>query len=486
MKTLMARAYTRRLRSDQSVAIGLRAAWRTGALAAIFVLVAPDAATAQASSCFYAETAPALPPDRGAVLWSPPQSGSTDPNTVVVQEHDNFPGQGCADGTVQNPRVILVAPRLALLFISEHQGSEFSELLLPWGAVNVRLSDPAPVVVPPNMRTRWGSTTLVEVREALVSVRNWQSCRGCDLSGQPVVFSPGTLNPSLILSAFDFSGANFRGATLTGSATGYNFSGADFMGATVNVDFHGATFASALLPLPLFQQLRGTANVHLAGAQVVASAADRRAFTGADLSGVDLTGIHFLGEPLDLTGTKFDGATLTGSSFALARLAGASFVGVIAPGASFNYADLSGDGTHKAATFQSPAAGPQTNLQSANFGNATVSGASFAGADLTSANFTGALGVDTNFSQVTATNATFAGAHIYGSAKAFARANDLTDIDFTGAVLASNVAVQGRVGGVDFSNVPLNGATFDGAVCVNCNFTGANLDGASFHRRLSP
>ena len=473
MKTVMARAYARRLRSDQSVAIGLRAAWRTGALAAIFVLVAPDAATAQASSCFYAETAPALPPDRGAVLWSPPQSGSTDPNTVVVQEHDNFPGQGCADGTVQNPRVILVAPRVALLFISEHQSSE---LLLPWGAVNVRLSDPAPVVVPPNMRTRWGSTTLVEVREALVSVRNWQSCRGCDLSGQPVVFSPGTLNPSLILSAFDFSGANFRGATLTGSATGYNFSGADFMGATVNVDFHGATFDSALLPPPLFQQLRGTANVHLAGARVVASAADRRALTGVDLSGVNLTGVHFLGEALDLTGTRFDGAILARANFGLARLAGASFVSVIAPGASFNYADLSRDSTHQAATFQSPAAGQQTNLQGANFVNANVSGASFVGVDLTKANFTGALGVNTDFSGITAPGAFFSQAHIYGSGNFFSKANDLNDIHFIGAVLAGDVGG----GGFDLTDAQLKDAKFDGAVCVNCNLARANLEGANF------
>ena len=476
MMTLMGRARARRLRSDHPVAIGLHAAWRIAALAAIFVLVAPDAAPSQQrfASCAHFATPPS-PPDRGAVLWSPPQPGSGELNTIVFPNRSEWSDLilGCATATANRPTVISVAPRAALQFIGLDEHNQPS-LVMNWGAVNVGLADTPPVFP-------WKSTHMVLSGDLTVDTTfsgfQW-SCRGCDFSGMNLKFGPHP-NFNVVLFANDFSGANFRGATLGGAAPSFDFSGADFRGATFNgVVVTGATFKGAVFLILDYLKLRNT--IDLSGAQAVASAADRSTLAGEDLSGANFTSIAFVGEPLDLTGTKFDGATLTGSSFALARLAGASFVGVIAPGASFNYADLSGDGTHKAATFQSPAAGPQTNLQGANFGNATVSGASFAGADLTSANFTGALGVDTNFSQVTATNATFAGAHIYGSAKAFARANDLTDIDFTGAVLASNVAVQGRVGGVDFSNVPLNGATFDGAVCVNCNFTGANLDGASF------
>ena len=145
---------------------------------------------------------------------------------------------------------------------------------------------------------------------------------------------------------------------------------------------------------------------------MVASAADRRALAGANLGSVNLTGITFVGEALDLTGTKFDGATLTGVNFSLARLAGAIFNNVSAAGASFNFADLSGD---PGANFS----GMSTNLQGANFVNADVSGASFVGADLSSANFTGALGIGANFSGVTAPNAFFTGAHLYGHGRLF-------------------------------------------------------------------
>ena len=153
---------------------------------------------------------------------------------------------------------------------------------------------------------------------------------------------------------------------------------------------------------------------------MVASAADRRVLAGADLSGVNLTSIAFVGEPLDLTGTKFDGATLTGTSFALARLAGASFVSVIAPEPPSRTPTCRGT----APTRPPPAnrlLGAEDQPAGANFGNANVSGASFVGADLSSAIFTGALGVDTDFSRRHRQDAGFARAHVYGNGQAFAR-----------------------------------------------------------------
>jgi uncharacterized protein YjbI with pentapeptide repeats len=404
---------------------------------------------------------------------------------VLIFLNNGWGGPDCAN-TLQNPRVILVAPGFVVLFISERQPSEF---LLPWGGVNVRISDPAPVIVPPDWRDRWVSTnTLVEVRRAFFSASTWQSCRGCDLSGQRVSFSPSGVDPSRVVTAFDFSGANFRGATLSGAAPGYDFSRADFRGATftAGLNFNGATFDRALLPTSLFQQLLLTANVHFSrscpsspsscGAHVVASVADRRVLAGADLSSANLAGVQFVGEALDLTGTKFDLANLTGTGLGLARLAGASFASVTAPQAAFHYADLSGDpgGSLKGADFQGQTR--QTNLQGANFVNADVSGASFIGTDLTGADFTAALAVDTDFSGVKAPGAKFPQAHIYGSGNAFNTATDLNGIDFIGAVLAG-VSVTG---GFDLSSTQLNDAKFDGAVCVNCKLASAQLERATF------
>jgi len=209
------------------------------------------------------------------------------------------------------------------------------------------------------------------------------------------------------------------------------------------------------------------------GAHVIASGADRKALAGADLTGVNLAGVNFLGEPLDLTGTRFDNATLTGTNLALARLAGATFENVNAQDASFRDADLSGDGTHPGANF----AGQHTNLQGANFVNTNISGASFGGADLTGAVFTGARGRDTDFNSVVAGSAVFSWAHLYGNGEAFDTATDLENIDFSNAVLASDSTVSG---GFDFTGANLTGARFDGAVCVGCNLANATLNQASF------
>ncbi len=203
---------------------------------------------------------------------------------------------------------------------------------------------------------------------------------------------------------------------------------------------------------------------------------DRAALAGADLTGITLvsdTDTQMLGEALDLTGTKLDGATLTGLNFDLARLAGATLTNVSAADASFLGADLSGTGSLPAANFS----GPNTNLQRADFSDANLNGAGFSGADITSAQFTGARAVGTDFSGVRANSAVFADAHIYGDGDAFDDATDLGGADFTGAVLAGDASLSG---GFDFTGVPLAGAHFDNSVCVACNFTGATLNGATF------
>ena len=78
------------------------------------------AVRAEASpQCLYAETPPD-PPDKGAVLWSPPAPGSTAPNTVVIGLNDSWDVEAKdyrANATVQQPRVISVAKGAALLLL---------------------------------------------------------------------------------------------------------------------------------------------------------------------------------------------------------------------------------------------------------------------------------------------------------------------------------------------------------------------------------
>ena len=233
-------------------------------------------------------------------------------------------------------------------------------------------------------------------------------------------------------------------------------------------------YVAAPIPLPTLKQLL-TAQVDVSniGLQVIASAADRSALAGADLHGVNLSGVSFLGEPVDLTGAHLDEATLTGSNFGLADLTGATLTNVNAAGATFEGADLSAQGAHPAANLS----GENTNLQNADFVNADVSGAKFVGADLTGAVFSGAHGVDTDFTGVRARNAVFSDAHLYGNGQAFHGATDMQGVDFTGAVMASDV---NESGGFDFTGAPLTDAHFDGAVCVACNFTNATLNQATF------
>src|SRR5262249_21032279 len=124
-----------------------------------------------------------------------------------------------------------------------------------------------------------------------------------------------------------------------------------------------------------------------------------------------------------------------------------------------------------------------TNLTSADFIEADVSGASFAGATLTGAAFNQVLAVGTSFNGVSAENANFAGAHIYGDGQAFHQATSLDGADFTRAVLAANVT---QTGGFDFTQAELTGALFDGAQCIGCNFTSATLPRASFIEAYLP
>jgi uncharacterized protein YjbI with pentapeptide repeats len=231
------------------------------------------------------------------------------------------------------------------------------------------------------------------------------------------------------------------------------------------------------VPLGLLSQIAETLHaqrrVNLADVRFVATAADRAALAGADLSGANLTRVSFAGFPARFVKTTFDNASLAGASFDLADLTGASFHDVSAAGTSFQGADLSEQGDVKGANLS----GPKTVLTNANFVGADLSGAGFVGADLSGAVFSRALAADTNFNGVRARDASFADAHVYGNGQAFDSATDMRGVDFDDAVLAGDID---QSGGFNLTNTDLTGAKFDGAQCVGCNFAGSTLDEVNF------
>jgi uncharacterized protein YjbI with pentapeptide repeats len=221
------------------------------------------------------------------------------------------------------------------------------------------------------------------------------------------------------------------------------------------------------------------APVDLADTSFVSGSKDRSILAGRDLKGMNLDRAHFIGFPADFDGTNFDGDSMRRATFELSDFAGASLHNVDATGTSFRGARMDGTAKLKPANF----AGSNTNLSSANFVGADVSGVSFAGADLTGAVFTRALAVDTDFDGVRAANASFNRAHIYGDGEAFNTATNLSGADFADAVLAGNVDTAG---GFDLTKTDLTGAKFDGAQCISCNFAGSTLTLVNFSGAYLP
>ena len=240
------------------------------------------------------------------------------------------------------------------------------------------------------------------------------------------------------------------------------------------------SYVPAPVPILTFKQLLAprSSDRRTSGVQVVASAADRAALAGVDLRGVNLTGVSFLGEPVDLTGTHLDGATLTGTNLAPGRLDRSDV-----DQRQCRRGDLRGRRPlSRGSSSRRQPLGANTNLQSADFVNADVSGAKFVGADLTGAVFSGARGVDTDFTGVRARNAVFSDAHLYGNGQAFHGATDLANVDFTGAVMASDV---NESGGFDFTGAPLTGPTST-APCAWPATSPTPRQPGHVHRRLPP
>jgi uncharacterized protein YjbI with pentapeptide repeats len=452
---------------------------------------------------------------------------------------------GVSEGSAQvmtHPTAIEVAPEAAVRLRDQPAG-----LVSAWGARDVGSGDPAPVLFPGRSDWQTTEADVVAPQQLLTTDGGCPACivpktNTFDTltppAADPNVAYQGDVsgaNLTGLTLTGNFDGWNFSGADLTDATMGGTTGGVEVSGAHFNdADLRGAqltslqfttppTFTHAAIggvngsppcttitdtnlvnaqfsdltadmsgckeipllpgssaPLGLIDEL--TVKLHQApdysDANFVATAADQAALAGADLQGIDLEGASFLGFPADLEGTNFNGASLTKTSFELADLAKAQFESVVAPQATFNDANLTG------ATFAQLAQGSLvTNLQQANFVDATVSGASFQTADISKAAFDDALADTTDFNSVSATNTSFAGAHIYGDGPAFMSATDLTGADFDNAILAG--AISGT-SGFDLTGAKLNMAKFDNAQCIGCNFSGATLDGVSFHNAYLP
>ncbi|MBV9582891.1 MAG: pentapeptide repeat-containing protein [Chloroflexi bacterium] len=461
---------------------------------------------------------PPPPPIGGATFARALEQGSSNANTVVLPAGSSWKAAdvcaGAAD-VMTHPTSISVAPGGGVALHDDADG-----LVSAWGGRDIGASDPAPDLYPG--RSDW-QTTQADLLTAQQLLDSYAGCPACDLPAN-TQFTPGQPQPEIAYQ-YDVSDASFEGDTLTGGFDGWNFSGTDLRGAhlvglqsdlpssfsniTVGLyngvctRFENSDLVNANLKLaqatpgceksPLLQHssvplgwvavVRGdpdlAPNVNLTNAIFVADASDRSSLKGQDLHGIDLSGTTFLGWPVDLSGTTLDGANLSGANLALADLSGATLHDVNAAGASFRGAHLAGDDTVPAANF----AGSKTNLEGADFIQADISGASFASADLSAgsagkpAQFDHVLARGTDFTGVNANQASFNGAHIYGNGQAFQQATDLSNVDFTNALLAGDSKVSG---GFDFTSALLKGAHFDGAQCIACTFASATLNQATF------
>jgi uncharacterized protein YjbI with pentapeptide repeats len=203
-----------------------------------------------------------------------------------------------------------------------------------------------------------------------------------------------------------------------------------------------------------------------------------RDLSGADMSGMRLTGLNFKNANLDsadmsdseLVSVDFTGANLYDASFTGANLRGADLREATFDFANFNKAnltdaDLSGTNIN-GATFT------EANLSGANLNRANISNTWFNRANLTGANLseTSGQGVSgASFNEADLTNANLAGAGFGRSSftgTQFIRAN-LENVDFT----------ESRISDSDFTDANLTDAKFPDDTGESY-FDGANLEDA--------
>ncbi len=234
---------------------------------------------------------------------------------------------------------------------------------------------------------------------------------------------------------------------------------------------------------PAVEKLMGVAAHHVRAAVVAAhregESFELRDLTGADLSGLDLSGTCF--REAFLERVNFSGTNLSGADFTKAVLARSTFTGAHLDGCCFEDASLSAADL-RGIEFKN------ANMKRAFLCQSDLRTTSFHGCELDEVDFAEATFGDTDFSESNAPEMTF-------------YENDLRGCRFTNAVITDVNFLDADVSGVDFGGADLTSATFlnvkgDGAKFVGsklveasfvlgcsfkeCDFRGACLDDATF------
>lgn len=527
-----------RIRSTRLV---LLAALVACACVSVGVAGAGPASAAAAVRCIRDQTPP-KPPAGGAVFARSMDAGSA-PNVVEIPAGETWTdhaGAGCADAkeVMTHPTTIAVGAGGAVLLDDQPK-----HLVSAWGATTTDANSRNPSLFPGRADWTTTEAQTVDPEELLEVYDSCRDCSLGDVHFRPVqprrpdvAFAGDVTGADLQgarlegdLSKWNLSNANLTGANLSDTklvgavldrtiVNRVNFDRTDLRGAKLTaLRFRVAPSFTAVrigpsvpdsgdprdctvftdtdllhAQLSVSEKNKGCIQVPLlpgstvrlsllseairrfkasqidfGGAIFLAGATDRADLAGQNLTGINLTGVHFIGFPADLRKTVFTGDRLAGASFDLADLSGATFDNASLTGASLRGADLDG----------AKLTGTDTNLTHADLIDADISGASFVGANLSGAVLSHVLAQDTDFNGVRAPKATFTDAHIYGNGRAFDSATNLQGADFSGAILAGDTD---EGGGFDFTHADLTNATFDGAQCIGCNFTGATLRDVHF------
>ena len=267
-----------------------------------------------------------------------------------------------------------------------------------------------------------------------------------DLSG----FSLSDLS-SYVLNNINFFHSNLSGASLID----HNFS---------NCVFTGADLSRAYMEDSVF---------------------DGNNFTDANLSHAFVSYSSFKSAILDninITGTPLDDIDLTGASLKDVNLSGASMARVQMPGMNLHKYDLRSTNLTDA------------NLSGTNLSEANLSSAKLVGPHL---NLSGAILVDADFSSADLTGANLSGFNLEGvifNGAILANANldsvklDETyfrDANLSSAKLTNTGSLSLDLSGADLTDANLTKLTcwfvgFEDALCINTDFTGANLTAPMF------
>lgn len=217
--------------------------------------------------------------------------------------------------------------------------------------------------------------------------------------------------------------------------------------------------------------------------QVQARVLNRDSFRQEDLTGLDLTGIDFSGMELreaDLSGLDLQHGSFTSADLGGANLSAANLTHANLRGANLQEADLTGamlsganlegavlEGAIFEACESNSAVFDAAQAAGADFSNARLRGSRFAGTDLTGASFE-----EADLNLVVMTDARLQDAKLD---KSTAMHSNFSRADMTGVRASDSCDFSGSI----FANCQMEGANFEGARCVQSNFSCADMHDAN-------